>query len=119
MLSGSLCACGCGGVPRAGNRFIQYHHLKEGEQHHSWKGNDVGYTALHLWVSKHKVRSGVCEPCGARPAGKGTEFANISGEYKRDIEDYIELCCSCHKVFDNWREKSVTPITTQGSKSAK
>jgi len=28
------------------------------------------------------------------------EWANISGEYKRDVSDYIQLCPSCHRKFD-------------------
>ncbi|MEN6567167.1 MAG: hypothetical protein ABFC57_12805 [Veillonellales bacterium] len=28
------------------------------------------------------------------------EWANISGEYKRSRSDYMELCPSCHRLFD-------------------
>ena len=50
----------------------------------------------------------MCEHCGKKPGtimrngrpGSGTEFANISGEYKRDINDYVELCIACHKRYD-------------------
>jgi hypothetical protein len=104
-LIATLCECGCGGTPSPGRRFVRWHHLPSGENHHSWQGENVGYAALHLWVAKHKVRIGVCEQCGAHPDGRGTEFANVSGEYRRHVDDYVELCNSCHKDFDQWPEK--------------
>jgi len=33
------------------------------------------------------------------------EWANISGEYKRDKSDWIELCSSCHRYFDRNKER--------------
>lgn len=31
----------------------------------------------------------------------GTEWANLSGEYRRDLSDYIELCVPCHRLKDS------------------
>jgi hypothetical protein len=33
------------------------------------------------------------------------EWANISKIYKRDISDYVQLCKSCHMLFDLTPEK--------------
>ena len=53
--------------------------------------------AIHVWVRKHKPAQGACEHCGSK---KPLDCANISGEYKRDIDDYIYLCRSCHRKMD-------------------
>lgn len=70
-----------------------------------WKGESAGYAAKHHWVRKHAVRTGTCSECGGTPEpGRGgrasTEWANVSGEYLRDLDDYLELCVPCHKAYD-------------------
>ena len=67
------------------------------EEHPNWKGDEVGYMALHQWVYARKERTGICQQCGAEGV---TEFANVSGEYRRDVEDFIELCVPCHRRYD-------------------
>ena len=62
----------------------------------NWKGDAVGYYALHAWVSRHKGTPKKCEQCGTTKA-KRYEWANISREYKRDLNDYRRLCTSCHR----------------------
>ena len=61
--------------------------LKSGEEH---------YWAIHAWLRKYP-KSGICVDCKGE---RKTDWANISGEYLRDIVDYKELCRSCHNVFD-------------------
>jgi len=76
----------------------------KGENHHNWKGDEVGYDALHDWITKNANKIGKCSICGASKDTKDgrtyTQWANISGEYKRDIDDYRELCPSCHLYLD-------------------
>jgi hypothetical protein len=72
-----------------------------GADHPNWKGDEAGYAALHAWLYRRKTRTGVCSDCGDRPkpyrnGRAGTEFHNISGEYRRDISDWAELCRRCH-----------------------
>lgn len=67
------------------------------EEHHNWKGNDVGYNGLHGWVIRHKPKVKYCENCGEE---KKLCIANISREYKRDVDDYRWLCYLCHKKTD-------------------
>lgn len=73
-------------------------HNPKGERNGNWKGAEVGYQALHRWVRRWGTKLGICFHC--REAKKQTEWANISGEYRRDLSDYIELCRSCHKLYD-------------------
>jgi hypothetical protein len=76
-------------------------HPKE-DNSSSWRGDKVGYRQLHSWVAKHKKRTGVCLFCGN--VGK-TYFANISREYLRDLDDFMELCISCHHKYDDIARK--------------
>jgi len=72
------------------------------EKHWNWKGDEVGYDALHRWVYKEKGRPVSCEHCGE---SKRLEWSNISGDYKRDARDYEALCVKCHHVKDGVYEK--------------
>lgn len=122
-----LCECGCGtsipsrdarGRPR---RFVHGHaggplvghevtaetrekirQTKLGSKNASWKGADAGYGALHMWVHRHFSKTGTCELCKSE---KKTEWANISGDYLRMREDFLEMCISCHRRYDLMRRK--------------
>ncbi len=63
----------------------------------NWKGDSVSYGALHKWIKRNKPNNGICEHCGER---KRLDLANISKEYKRDVNDYRYLCTRCHRKFD-------------------
>jgi len=62
-----------------------------------WKGNKAGYHSLHEWIRNHKPKPEFCEKCGKR---KPFDLANISGKYKRDINDFEWLCRKCHMAKD-------------------
>ncbi len=64
----------------------------------SWKGDDAGYQAIHLWVRNNKPKVTHCEKCNCT---KKLEISNISGKNKRDIKDYEWLCIPCHRNKDN------------------
>ena len=69
-----------------------------GENSPSWKGDKASFKAIHSWISHNKPREYFCTICNE--SVRLTHFANISGEYKRDFDDYIELCPECHVLFD-------------------
>ena len=91
------------------NGFFGKHHTKEekerivesikgknkGEKNGMWKGDNVGYASLHEWVRNNKPKPNLCEKCNKNGP---YEVSNISGEYKRDINDFEWLCRSCHKT---------------------
>lgn len=58
------------------------------------------YISLHSWIRRHYGKAKKCVKCKRKGLPK-YEWANISGEYKRDISDYMELCQSCHRRKDN------------------
>lgn len=72
--------------------------VKSGEEHHSWKGNRVGYSGLHYWVNLKLGKPSRCEHCN-KTKGK-FEWANKSHTYKRLLSDWIRLCVSCHQKYD-------------------
>lgn len=112
-----LCECGCGEPTRiapktslrSGHvkgqplRFVNGHNtrLRVGQDHPGWKGEGAGYMALHNWLRRSKKKTGRCEECGA---SRKTDWANVSGEYRRDLADYQELCRSCHVARDRERD---------------
>ena len=61
----------------------------------NWKGNDVGYNALHTWINKCL---GKASKCINDHVASRYFWANISGEYKRDLSDWHELCQSCNQL---------------------
>lgn len=69
------------------------------ETHHKWKGDGVGYFALHTWVKRQKGSPSKCEHCGTESA-KRFEWANVDHKYQRVLADYIRLCTSCHRRYD-------------------
>lgn len=74
----------------------------QGKANPAWKGNKVGYTALHQWVYKKLGQPRLCEHCGnsdLKP--RQYHWANKSRKYKRNVTDWIRLCASCHKKYDN------------------
>lgn len=66
---------------------------RSGEKNWNWKGDKVGYLALHDWV-----RNTLGNPikCSNGHITERHVWANISGEYKREKSDWHELCMSCN-----------------------
>lgn len=71
---------------------------KLGDKNPMWKGNDVGYGSLHNWVARRIPKPLICPNCGINPT---RDLANISQEYKRDLDDWEWLCRKCHMTKDN------------------
>lgn len=69
------------------------------ESNPKWKGNKVGYRALHSWVTRRLGRPNKCEHCKTT-SKREYEWANISKKYLRDTKDWVRLCVPCHKIFD-------------------
>lgn len=60
-------------------------------------GNIKNIKYMHEWVRKNKPKPVWCEECFSR---KPFDLANISGEYKLDINDFRWLCRKCHMISD-------------------
>ena len=75
------------------------------EGNSQWKGDDVGYQGLHAWMHKRLGKATKCSNPLCEGKSKRFEWANKSHEYKRDLDDWIELCKSCHMKYDKVLEK--------------
>ncbi len=74
---------------------------KIGNKNHNWKGPSAKYQAKHKWIREHYGKAKICSyPLCKNKTAKVFHWANISGEYKRVISDYVELCPSCHGLLD-------------------
>jgi len=71
------------------------------------KGMDIGiksYSGLHGWIYRKKGTAKKCSICGSI---KNIEWANKSHEYKKDTNDFIELCSTCHRSYDKEHKNSI------------
>jgi len=85
---GSFCSNKCLGISRSGSNSPH------------WRGNNVGYNGIHHWIKKNYGKSNMCENEYCPKISRGYHWANISNKYLRDRKDWLQLCVSCHKVFD-------------------
>lgn len=67
-----------------------------GENNAKWKGDDASYTAKHIWIKGQLGKATNCEVCKGNDK-KIYHWHNISGNYLRDIKDWINLCPTCHR----------------------
>lgn len=67
-----------------------------------WKGEDVSYSGLHHWVRKWLGTPNICVNCNNNDKpSRHYQWANVSGEYKRDLDDWVRLCAQCHYLIDD------------------
>lgn len=80
--------------------------LVKSKVNNNWSGDGVSYRAIHKYIKRRKEKPIKCELCGETPTHKtGLDLANISQEYKRDIDDWEWLCRRCHMTKDGRLEK--------------
>jgi len=88
---------------------------KYGMESRRWKGDGASYVAKHMWLVKHYGEADHCDFCHKEDASR-YEWANKYHSESRNREDYIQLCPSCHRLFDQQdkcrRGHPYTPETT-------
>ena len=59
---------------------------------------------IHNWIKRLKGTADHCEKCGRteNPLKKGRyfEWSNKDHKYRRDLNDWWQLCIKCHRVYD-------------------
>lgn len=78
-----------------------------GSSNGSWKGEKVGYKALHAWLNRELGTPKYCAHCQSTKA-KRYEWCNISKAYRREFSDWIRLCTTCHHKFDGFTQDKTT-----------
>ncbi len=74
---------------------------KKAQEHYRWKGDNIKYAGLHDWVILMLGQPTKCKKCGTDGlVGHKIHWANRSGEYKREISDWLRLCVKCHSRYD-------------------
>ena len=90
LKSGAINSCGC-------NAYKWVSEAKLAEKNPMWKGDKVGYQALHGWVRRRLHKTKLCEKCHK---SLPYDLANRSGKYLRDLSDWEWLCRRCHMLGD-------------------
>jgi hypothetical protein len=88
-----------------GRVFTKEHRKKiadaqKGDKGNNWKGALATYNSVHHWIRDTFGKPNVCVHCEGTFTGRKIEWANVSGEYKRDRQDWIRLCAKCHRKYD-------------------
>lgn len=77
---------------------------RKGENNPLWKGDQASYFSKHSWMRNNYGNPPFCQECGKKgEKNKGVwnlHWANISGEFRRDIKNWRGLCVRCHKKYD-------------------
>ena len=101
-----------------GKKMGEFRDYGTGPNSTNWKGDKVGYSGLHKWVRIHKPIPEKCTKCEEVKSSRKLQASNISGQYKRDLNDWEYLCSKCH-VYKDGTVKNLTYRTVIGSKASK
>lgn len=96
-----ICKPNSGSIKKGQRHSVKTEFTSErtkGNKNTKWKGDEVGYYALHGWVYRTCGKPKKCIHCG-KTKGR-IEWANKSGYYKREIGDWLQLCKKCHCKYD-------------------
>lgn len=83
------------------NLSLSHKGIQAGSKNGQWKGDNVGYMGIHLWIKRHKTKPNNCENCGvAKTTPRSIQWANKDHKYSRNLADWLALCPPCHKEYD-------------------
>ncbi|MEK6878608.1 MAG: hypothetical protein AABY22_03320 [Nanoarchaeota archaeon] len=72
-----------------------------------WKGKEAKYQAFHIWIRTHYGNATKCENKRCLKKSFNYEWALIKGKkHGHDIKRYIQLCKSCHRIYDEINKKT-------------
>ena len=77
------------------------------KNHYCWKGDNVGYSALHKWLRKKFGKPDRCQNALCDGKSNCYEWSNITGIYNRNIKNYVMLCKGCHVRLDRWNQQII------------
>lgn len=73
-----------------------------GEKHWAWKGDKVGYYALHDWMVKQVPKPAFCQLCNKIQPDELINISPVVNEktYNRDPKNWLWSCRICHATSD-------------------
>ena len=78
------------------------------------RDNTQEYRQIHKWLRRNFGDADICEMDNNHKSNK-YEWANISGNYLKDINDWKKMCPSCHRKYDVTEElREKMKITNKG-----
>jgi len=99
VVNGKVVSCGCYRTSVILKSTRKY----KGKVHPNWQ-EKPSYSAIHLWLRRSVVKSGICKFC--KKEDLKTQFAlKHDKEYERKKSNFIELCVPCHRAYDKQARK--------------
>lgn len=88
--------------------------VKRGPEHLGWKGDEVGYYAMHrrLYRAKGRASDHQCVDCGQAAAHWSYDHSDLNekrgehGPYSTDPDHYLPRCVGCHNRLDQRQRHS-------------
>jgi hypothetical protein len=92
-----------------------------GSKHGSWnKGvgmthkEPTTYSGIHTYLLREYGNAPEC--IWDKSHTSRLEWANVSGAYTTDLEDYLPMCASCHRKFDvTENQRNITAERARGN----
>lgn len=79
--------------------MLNHKNYSKDDKHYLWKGLKASYEAKHAWIYRRLGKADHCDK-NLLHVNRKYQWANLSGQYKRDISDYQQLCVQCHQKMD-------------------
>lgn len=79
---------------------------RRGAQIATWKGDQVSYFSLHVWIKRNYGTADICEQCNST---RFVQWANKDKKYTRDRDTWAKLCAKCHSAYDRQYQRH-TPL---------
>ena len=75
--------------------------MPKGEQSPHWKGDNIGFVALHQWLQRTYGKASECENANCPKISKRFNWSLLRNKkYERKRENFWQLCVSCHRRYD-------------------
>ncbi len=72
-----------------------------------YRAKNIKYAGIHKWIKRNYGKANHCKFCNGEKA-KRFEWALKRGcVYEKDINNYFQLCPSCHRKYDDTLERKL------------
>jgi hypothetical protein len=77
--------------------------LRIGDKSSVWKGDDVCYNAIHVYIQRWYGKADCCSNPMCSKKSTYFEWCKIdhTTPYTKNIEEFQKLCRVCHRGYDN------------------